>query len=218
MVLKHLAGIFVLDVLLIYFMKPENPLYALLLSILLWRISCEDLSGSRIDARLLFLLFLVGAFAYGKAILTYFALCAAGSVLFCVFQHFRSPEQDQPIKSYVPYDLAGLALILLYYLLALPMPDALYRLAFLPLMDQTMWILGVDLVSVSIAIFLLRSHFQGDRKRKGIFYGVLFGLCNPFVSLSSMLIGHCIQYGKDRFEHSYKNLIDKISRRYFLED
>ena len=215
MVLKHLAGIFVLDVLLIYFMKPESPLYALLLSILLWHISCEDLSGSKIDARLLFLLFLVGVFAYGKAILTYLALCAAGSVLFCVFQHFRSPEQDQPIKSYIPYDLAGLSLILLYYLLALPMPDALYRLAFLPLMDQTIWILGVDLVSVSIAAFFLGSHFQGDRKRKGIFYGVLFGLCNPFVSLTSMLIGHCLRYGKDRFEHSHKNRIDKNIKEVF---
>jgi membrane protein len=190
-----------LDVLLIYFMKPESPLYVLLLSILLWRISYEDLSSSKIDARLLLLLFLVGAFAYENAILAYLALCAAGSVSFCVFQHFCSPEEDKPIKSYIPYDLAGLALILLYYLLALPMPDALYRLAFLPLMDQTMWIFGVDLISVCIAAFLLGSHFQGDCKRKGIFYGVLFGLCNPFVSLSSMLIGHCIQYSKDRFEH-----------------
>ena len=218
MIWKHLAGIFVLDVLLIYFMKPESPLYALFLSILLWRISCEDLSGSKIDARLLFLLFLVGAFAYENAILTYLALCAAGSVSFCVFQHFRSPEQDQLIKSYVPYDLAGLALILLYYLLALPMPDALYRAAFLPLADQTTWIFGVEAISVGIGALLLGSHFQGDYMRKGIFYGVLFGLCNPLVSLSSMLIGHCIQYGKDRFEHSYKNPIDKISRRYFLED
>ena len=201
MIWKHLAGIFMLDVLLIYFMKPESPLYVLLLSILLWRISYEDLSSSKIDARLLLLLFLVGAFAYENAILAYLALCAAGSVSFCVFQHFCSPEEDKPIKSYIPYDLAGLALILLYYLLALPMPDALYRLAFLPLMDQTMWIFGVDLISVCIAAFLLGSHFQGDCKRKGIFYGVLFGLCNPFVSLSSMLIGHCIQYSKDRFEH-----------------
>jgi len=198
---KHLAGVFALDVLLIYFMKPESPLYTLLLSILLWRISCEDLSGIKTDIRLLFLLFLVGAFSHEKAILTYLVLCVVGSTLFCAFQYFRSPEQNKFVKSYIPYDLAGLSIILLYYLLVLPMPDVLYRAAFLPLADQTTWIFGVEAISVGIGALLLGSHFQGDYMRKGLFYGVLFGLCNPLVSLSSMLIGHCLRYGKDRFEH-----------------
>ena len=215
MVLKHLAGIFVLDVLLIYFMKPESPLYALLLSILLWRISCEDLSGIKADIRLLFLLFLIGAFSHEKAILIYIALCAVGAISFCAFGYFRYSERDQPTVPYIPYDLAGLSIILLYYLLVLPMPDILYRAAFLPLADQTAWIFGVEAVSASIASLLLGSHFQGDYMRKGIFYGVLFGLCNPLISLSSMLIGHCIQYGKDRFEHSHKNRIDKNIKEVF---
>lgn len=196
MIWKHLAGIFVLDVLLIYLMKPESPLYVLFLSILLWRISYADLSGIEIDARLLFLLFLIGAFVNEKAVLIYFVLCGMGAAVFYAFCYFRRAEQNQHTASYIPYDLAGLILVLLYYLLALPMPHWLYQLAFLPLEDQTMRILGVEIVSVGIAVLFLGNHFKGgDYRYKGLFYGILFGLCNPLVSLISMLIGHFIRYG-----------------------
>ena len=207
---KHLAGIFVLDVLLIYFTKPENPLYVLFLSFLLWRISYADLSGIGMDVKLLFLLFLAGAFIYEKAVLIYFLLCGMGAAAFYVFCRFHRAEQNQHTEAYIPYDLAGLILVLLYYLLALPMPHWLYQLAFLPLEDQNMRIFGVEIVSVSMAALFLRSHFKGDR-RKGIFYGVLFGLCNPLVSLISMLIGHLIRYGIGIKSLSTKNVREVFS-------
>ena len=113
MIWKHLAGIFVLDVLLIYFTKPENPLYVLFLSFLLWHISYADLSGIGMDVKLLFLLFLAGAFIYEKAVLIYFVLCGMGAAAFYVFCHFRCTEQNQHTEAYIPYDLAGLILVLL---------------------------------------------------------------------------------------------------------
>ena len=58
---KSVAWVLTLDVLLIYGLQVEHPIYALILALLLWKIVQKDMSVGTIDTRLLLLLFIIGA-------------------------------------------------------------------------------------------------------------------------------------------------------------
>ena len=193
---KRVAWVLTLDVLLIYGLQVEHPIYALILALLLWKIVQEDMSVGTIDTRLLVLLFIIGALLHEWQALSYFVQRGLAAAVFV--GSYYAAEQTQRRASYLRCDLIGLMIVLLYDLLALPLPHPFYQMIFHP---SGVWAICGEIAALAAVVFLLRSHIEKSMRHR-IFYAIIFGICNPIVSLISMLIGSLIRLGETRFKHS----------------
>lgn len=117
---KYVIWILALDVLLIYSLQPKNPLYALFLSVLLWKIVIHDASMDKIEAKLLLLLFIMGALLHERDVFFYLWQCSFSAAVFCGSYKLCTREQIGQQESYLHYDIIGVMLVLLYDLLVLP--------------------------------------------------------------------------------------------------
>lgn len=192
---KSVAWVLTLDVLLIYGLQVEHPIYALILALLLWKIVQEDMSVGTIDTRLLVLLFIIGALLHEWQALSYLWQCGLAAAVF-VGSYYA--EQTQRRASYLRCDLIGLMIVSLYDLLVLPLPHPFYQMIFHP---SGVWAICGEIAALAAVVFLLRSHIEQSMRHR-IFYAIIFGICNPIVSLISMLIGSLIRLGETRFKHS----------------
>ena len=198
---KYVIWILALDVLLIYSLQPESPLYALFLSVLLWKIVIHDASMDKIEAKMLLLLFIIGALLHERDVFFYLWQCSFSAAVFCGSYKLCTREQIGQQESYLCYDIIGVMLVLLYDLLVLQLPQPLYQMIFHPFDGALVWAFCGGGVALAAVIFCLRKHIATSIGHS-VFYAILFGICNPFVSLISMLIGSLIHYGKTRFRHS----------------
>lgn len=141
----HCGIVLLLDILLIYFFQPPNPLFALVFAVILWKITWEDYTRQTIDIRWLFLLFVISLFCRGtypwffifSGISGFFVLHIIHELFVikektenneCGDFHFapiRSGLDESTAPAYVPFFVVSMSVLLLYYLLALPMPHLL---------------------------------------------------------------------------------------------
>lgn len=189
MIIKYAACAFVLDVVLVYYIRPEHPLYVLAASILLVLIARDDASGKDIDRRLVYLLVFVGVLIREHTLLLYVVLCGVPVLMYALFRRLPSARKAQKDPIPVSYDLVGLASILSYHLLVLPMPDVVYNMIFLPFaeLDWTLLIMFAVAVAGNVA---LREY--DAQKERIIFYAALFGLCHPLIILLSIWFGRIL--------------------------
>lgn len=189
MIIRYAACAFVLDVVLVYYLRPEHPLYVLVASILLVLIARDDVSGKDIDKRSVYLLIFVGLLIREHTLLLYVTLCAIPVLMYTLFRRLPSVRKAQQESIPVFYDLVGLAAILSYYLLVLPMPDVVYNMIFLPFaeLDRTLLIVFAVAVAGNVAL----REYDAPKERI-IFYAALFGLCHPLIILLSMWFGRIL--------------------------
>ncbi|MFC2741964.1 MAG: hypothetical protein ACFN1I_00850 [Selenomonas artemidis] len=189
MIIKYAACAFVLDVVLVYYLRPEHPLYVLAASILLALIARDDASGKNIDKRLVYFLVFVGLLIREHTLLLYVVLCAIPVLMYALFRRIPSVRKVRQEPIPVFYELIGIAAVLSYHLLVLPMPDAVYNMIFLPFaeLDQTLLIMFAAAVAGNIAL----REYDAPKERI-FFYAALFGLCHPLIILLSMWFGRIL--------------------------
>lgn len=186
--LTHCVIVFLLDVLLVYFLEPPNPLLALLLATILWHITWEDYRCQTIDIRWCGALFMVGLLCRGSHPLFYLYVGLIGffipHILHELFAKIEQPSEKQEQGSihfvtedsgldeneapaYVPLFVGALFVVLLYYLLALPMPKMAELAIFAPAVFADMpqipelWLIPLALAAISIGL-----HFRAKQIMK----------------------------------------------------
>ena len=134
----HILTVLLLNILLTYFFNPSNQMYTLVLSVILWRITWEDLKTRLIDIRMVVALFIMGQFVLPDyyhlvSIFITVSVLAAGFALYefsarkvrsdnglggDVF--YNSPDScinEDNAPPFVPLVLIGMVSLLTYYLM-----------------------------------------------------------------------------------------------------
>lgn len=222
--LLHCGAVLFLDVLLIYFFQPPNPLFTLAFAFVLWRIMWDDYKQQTIDVRWIGVLFTVGLFCRGTYPWVFIFMGVSGFFVLHIihelsvikekspedcgdfrFTSIRSGLDENSAPAYVPFFVGSMSVLLLYYMLALPMPSFFEFSVFMPPVFADMQIPWyVWLFPMVLALFSVYLHYRAKRFMKegynlvyrgfgdgdiyffgamiGIF-GLIFTLFTVFISL-----------------------------------
>lgn len=207
-------AIFTLDVSFIYFFRPDNPLLCLALAFILWAITVEDYYHKTIDLRLIGVFFAIGLLCRGFTVF-YLFTGVTTFLLFHVIHEIcakrvktdktQSDDGEDEICAppYIPFYVASLLLVLLYYLSGLPISPVAEQILFLPSVFDSMD-LSLLIWFVPFFLFLLSVllHYRTKRlKARGYdlvyrgfgdgdiyFFGASIGVFGAFLNLFIVII------------------------------
>lgn len=208
-------AIFALDVSFIYFFRPDNPLLCLALAFILWAITVEDYYHKTIDLRLIGVFFAIGLLCRGFTVF-YLFTGVTNFLLFhviheiCAKRVFKTDKTQSDDEAdeicappYIPFYVASLLLVFLYYLSGLPISPAAEQVLFLPsvfdLMDSSLLIWSVPFFLFLLSVLL---HYRARRlKARGYdlvyrgfgegdiyFFGAAIGVFGAFLNLFIVII------------------------------
>lgn len=218
--LFHGIMVLMLDILLIYYLAPAKSLICLILAGVLWAMTLEDYKTQEIDMRYCAIFFFTGVFVINGnplfhiflGLLAFFFLHDIHEAMAIVQEteenrvgefHYQtsngSMEDDAP--AYIPLFTGTLMVVLLYYLLALPMPGFIEELVFLPFSNERMplelWVVLLPFVGMAVYFYYRNKRamkrgndiiYRGFGDGDIYFFGTMIGILGFFFTLVVVFI------------------------------